>query len=230
MQRVARGELSEQQVREEFLRFAAEAGTRYATDLAQLSVSYYTALLDLGRVYNERFYDQVLPGHSYPTPPANEPAARAPRQVELPLRGPLGHEAAAGFVIENKHSTPADITFVFMDFVEAASGRRFRPLLQLQPAQLTLGPDEEAEIRLRVPLVPDQFAAGHHYHSKIAVHGYDALELVLNLTVDPAPEPATRVAAVQSSTTATPAGERPAPSKRARTKKPTGSKPNRRTK
>ena len=229
MQRVARGELSEQQVREEFLRFSGEASTRYASDLAQLSLSYYTALLDLGRAYNERFYDHVLRGHPHPTQSEYGPTASPRRQVQLDLRGILGQEATAGFVIENKHSAPAEISFVFSDFVDVAGGRPFRPLLQLDPASLTLGPDAEAEVRLRLPLVPEQFAAGHQYRTKIVVHGYDELVLVLSVKVDTAPEPATHVATVVTPQ-APPAAEPPAPRKRARAKKAAGPQSQRRAK
>jgi hypothetical protein len=231
MQRVAHGELSEPEVREAYLSFASEAGARYASDLAQLTLGYYTALLDLGRAYNEHFYERVLRGQPHPAQAGNGQAASPPRQVQLDLRGAVGQEAVAGFVIENTHSHRAEISFLFSDFVDVASGRPFRPLLQLQPAQLSLGPDEEAEVRLRLPLASDQFAAGRQYRSKIVVHGYDALELLLNVMVDPASEPATRIAVAHTSPTAAPPAEQPAPPKPAKAAKSTRAKktPRRRT-
>jgi hypothetical protein len=79
----------------------------------------------------------------------------------------------------------------------------------VQPQWLTLPPQEEAEIRLRLPLLPELFAPSRQYHGKVLVQGYDELELILSITVDAAPEPATRVAAVVSPAAA-PASE-PAP-------------------
>jgi hypothetical protein len=205
LQRLAAGELDANQLRDDYARFASEESARYAGELAQLSLSYYSALLELGRAYSQRFFDAVLEGGAVAAPARNGQAARAePRQVLLEMRGIAGQDAAAGFVIENKRDAPADITFRLSDFADAAGGRPFAAPLQVQPQWLSLGPEEEAEVRLRLPLLPELFTPGRQYRGKVVVQGYDELELILSVSVDSAPEPATRVSAV-----VTPAAARP---------------------
>jgi hypothetical protein len=209
LQRLAGGELDANQFRDDYARFATEESGRYARDLAQLSLSYTSALLDLGRAYSQRFFDAVLEGAASAPPARNGHAARAePRQVLLEMRGVAGQDATAAFVIENERDAPADISFRLSDFADTAGGPPFPAPLQVQPQWLTLGPEEEAEVRLRLPLLPELFAPGRQYHGKVLVHGYDALELILSVTVDAAPEPATRVSAVVTPT-AGPAPEPP---------------------
>src|SRR5690349_3374239 len=78
IQRVARGELDEQKLREEYLRFAGEESARYARNLASLSLNYYGALIDLGRNYNDRLFDQIL-GNGSEGDLASRRRATAPR-------------------------------------------------------------------------------------------------------------------------------------------------------
>lgn len=197
VQRMASGELDAQALRDETMRFASEEYGRYAGEMAQLSLSYYAALLDLSRAYANRFFDQMLPSGAPEVRARNGQAARAePRQVSLELRGPVGGEATAGFVIENKRDAPADIAFVVSDCVDLASGSAFRAPLLVQPPWLTLGPQAEAEVRLQLPLPPELFVPGRQYRAKVAVHGYEELELIVTIGVEAAVEPATRVTAV----------------------------------
>src|ERR671933_2303675 len=59
-QRFGRGELLKPAVAEEYLRFLQGETTQYARNLAMLSLNYYNALIELGRSYNDCFYEQVL--------------------------------------------------------------------------------------------------------------------------------------------------------------------------
>lgn len=212
VQRISRGELDPGEVQAEFLRFAAEAGMEYARDLAELSSRYFLALLDIGRSYNDRFYEQVLPSAR---PMDSRPAPPEPRQVVLDLSGQLGREITTGFVIENKRSSPANISFVVSDCVDTSGGAPFRPPLTLEPQQLMLRPHHEAQIRLLLPLPPELFKAGHQYRAKIAVRGYDDLELFVKLAVQPAAEPATRASAATAPPGAQPARKKRTPTSRA---------------
>ena len=238
MQRVMRGDLNDPQLREEYSRFARDESARYASDLAQLSLSYYSALLELGRNYSDRFFDQML--HSrrpQPTDGDRGEAAVKPRQVMLELHGAAGQEAAAAFVIENKHSAPAEISFVVSEFVDAAGGSPFPAPLQLQPAQLSLGPQAEAEVKLRLPLLRELFEPGHHYRATVVVRGYDELELILSVRLNPDDEAAPPASPPGASQKAAAEADVPAPAKRSRRasssakasreKKPAGSRPRR---
>jgi hypothetical protein len=197
MQRVARGELDAEQLRDEFLRFTTEESSQYASEVARLGVEYWSSLLELGREYNDRFYDRVTAADSAERASTGAQEA-GPRQVWMELRGEEGGEASGGFVIENKRDGVAAISFVVSDFVDAQTGTAFRPPLEIHPAWLSLSPREEAEIYLRLSLDEPFFRAGHRYATRIAVQGHDRLELMLTVVVDPAYEPATQVRVVQS--------------------------------
>jgi hypothetical protein len=215
MQRMLRGELNDPQVREDYLRFVREETTRYANDLAQLSLSYYSALLELGRNYNDRFFEQVLHRREPETHAGHGgEAANKPRQVMLDLRGAAGQEIAASFLIENKYATQAEISFVVSDCVDMAGGSPFRPPLQLVPTQFSLGPHEEAGVTIRLPLVRELFIPGHQYLVTVVVRGYDQLELIIRVAVDPAAETAASLPEVDSFQAAAPEVGTRAPAKR----------------
>jgi hypothetical protein len=224
VQRALRGEFNDPQFREDYLRFATEESSRYVRDVAQLSLNYYQALLDLGRSSSERFFEQMLHGsmgsskqsHEPEAPPADGAAAAPskPRQVTLELQGAAGQEATASFVIENQRDAPAEISFLVSDFVDAAGGPSFRAPLRLEPPQLSLGPRAEAQVKLRLPLPGDLFTPGHSYVATVVVRGYDELELILRLRLAPAAQPAAE--APPRDETAVGAPEAEAPAKRPR--------------
>ena len=229
-QRVLRGELNDAQVRDDYLRFASEETTRFASDLAQLSLGYYSALLELGRSYNDRFFEQVL--HQHPPEPRADPrnGTSEPRQVRLDLRGAAGQEVAASVVIENKHASPAEISLLASDFVDVAGGDPFQAPLRLEPGQLSLGPHQEAEVRLRLLLARELFVPGRLYRATVVVRGYDELELILQVSVDPPAEAAAAAPAASVETAAPEVGTAPRARRRtpgAGSKKSAGSRPRR---
>ena len=184
IQRLSSGELDQDAVRQEYLRFVQEESQRYLQRLAQASMSYYNQLNEISRSYNELFFNQVLKaGHQ---PPHNGDAHRAPRQVEMTLLAVLGEEAAGSFVLENKRAEAAEISFMVSPFEDEGGQVRFRPPLQIRPPHFRLGPFEETEVRMSLPVLPELFEAGKTYRTTILVRGYDDLELLLNVQVEPA--------------------------------------------
>lgn len=197
IRRVFSGELDEQTIREEYMQFAREETTRYARNLASLSLSYYNALNDLNRSFNDRFFTRVMkPSESYDSPTDESP----PQRVEMTLSAPVGEEVKAAFVIENKRTETADISFIVSEFAGPAETAPFRPPLQIKPPRFTLAPNEERTVNIQLPLLPELFLPDQHYSAVIIVSGYDDLEL--HLSVQPT--------AVKAAVTA-----RPAPAKKA---------------
>lgn len=217
--RITRGELNEQTVLEEYMRFARDETTRYVRNLATLSLSYYNALLELTRAHNDRFFEQVLGA----TANGNAPVPRdtPPQRVEMELHAPVGQDITSSFIVENKRTEMAEISFLVSEFVGPAGTAPFRPPLQLKPPRFTLDPREERLVTLVLPLLPELFTPGQHYRAEIVVRGHDDLELILNIWPDASAPPeqeevSIRVATPESvaTTSTTPAKSPPKPSRR----------------
>jgi hypothetical protein len=193
MQRAGRGELLTKLGGEEYWRFVQEEGPRYARNLVTLSLDYYNALIEMGRSYNDLFYDQALRVRDVAAPASPSPTgpeSRPPRRVEIGMRGAVGSEATASFSLENKRNEPLEISFFVSDFISPTDTASFRPPLQIHPLRFTMAPGEERTVTLRLPLTADCFAPGQRYTATILARGYDHLELGVNLLVDEAPEDA----------------------------------------
>ncbi|MCZ7545135.1 MAG: helix-hairpin-helix domain-containing protein [Anaerolineae bacterium] len=193
LKRVARGDMNPQAVHEEITRFAQDEATHYIGDLTRLSLSFYSALLDLSRDYNDRLLKQLTgppPNHN-----ANHEAhAAAPAQIEMPLQGVVGEDVVKTFVIESKRAEPVEVSFLVSEFIDADNTHTFRPPLQLQPSRFTLRPGEERAVTLRLPLLAGLFAPGQRYRATVVVRGYDDLELLLEVQTHEAPAAAVRSA------------------------------------
>jgi hypothetical protein len=186
-QRIVRGELDERTVREEFIRFARDETMRYLRNFATLSLSYYTALLELGLSYQNRFFERVLGATNNEN--VTTPRAAPPQRVEIELRAQVGQEVTSSFVIENKRSEKAEISFLISEFVGPPETAPFRPPLQLKPPRFTLDPREEGVVTLTLPLLPELFTPGQSYTAKIVVGGYDDMELNLSVFPEAPPVP-----------------------------------------
>src|SRR5687767_6420831 len=98
MQKLGRGELLKQSAGDAYLRFVGEETTRYVGDVASLVLSYYRELFELGRAYNERFYEGMTGDALRGGASSSEAAARqAPppvihRRVDVTLEGVIGQD------------------------------------------------------------------------------------------------------------------------------------------
>jgi hypothetical protein len=197
MQRAGRGELLTKSVGEGYWRFVQEESTRYARNLATLSLDYYHTLIEMGRSYNDLFFDQVLGIRADATPASAAsagPEAPLPRRVEIEMRAAVGAEATASFSLENNRDEPLEISFFVSDFVGPTVTAAFRPPLQIQPSRFTLAPGEERSVTLRLFVPVECFVPGQRYTATIMVRGYDHLELGVNLLVDTVPGTAPEIA------------------------------------
>jgi predicted flap endonuclease-1-like 5' DNA nuclease len=176
VQRAARGELNQNEIKDEYLSFARSETTRYVNDLTKLGLSFYNALLELNSNYNDRFFTHVA-GNG--TRPGEHTAAQ---RVEVALRGSVGADIVKSFVVENKLAETADISFLISEFVNVRSQHEhFRPPLQMEPPRFSLRPGEERVVTLRLPLLAQQFVPGQQYMGTVVVRGQQ--EMILALTV-----------------------------------------------
>lgn len=179
LRRVASGELDERMVGAETLRFLREEGVRYARGVANLSVEYQHALLDLDRARTDEYFSLVLDE-------IDEPEPSPPRRVELPLRGRLTEEVAAAFTIENTTAQPSDVIVDASD-VTGPDGEMFRVPVAITPDRFPLEAGAKQQVRFRLPLTPEVFAVDRRYRFTLGVHGPDDLEVLVHLTIDEAP-------------------------------------------
>lgn len=179
VQRVARGELNQNEIKDEYLSFARSETTRYVNDLTKLGLSFYNALLELNSNYNDRFFTHVA-GNG--TRPGEHTAAQ---RVEVALRGSVGADIVKSFVVENKLAETADISFIISEFVNVRSQHeRFRPPLQMEPPRFSLRPGEERVVTLRLPLLAQQFVPGQQYMGMVVVRGQQEMILALTIQAD----------------------------------------------
>jgi predicted flap endonuclease-1-like 5' DNA nuclease len=187
IRRVSSGDINQESVRNEYLRFARDESTRYINDLTRVGLSFYNTLLELNRQYNDRFFqhafreDQVYPGH----PGA---ARTEPKIVEMVLHGIVGKHAERSFVIENQRDQDISVSFLVSEFTREDGSTSFRPPLQLAPSRFNLRAGQERMVNLKVPLYPELFDAGQAYHALVVVSGFENLQLRLVVRVDDTPE------------------------------------------
>jgi len=178
LQHVMPNDLVDSGVRDEYARFAREEAARFARGLATLSLNYFNSVLELSRASNERFIRQVMQASETGKTPA--PSA-ASKPVPVELRAPVGQEASAAFVIENKRAEAAQVSFLVSEFMGEGEAAPFRAPLQITPPRLTLNPREDIVVRLRLALLPELFSPGKRYTARVRVSGYEDMELVLHV-------------------------------------------------
>ena len=181
--RFGRGEISAQTLSTETVRFASQETGQYASDLAELSLRYYSDLFALTQTYGERYLSALeQEGALRQAEPAR--SGGSPKRVVMDLHAPLGQEAVGAFVLENKHGGSAQISFEVSDFTGPTHTIAFRSDLHLQPEHFVLEPGQEQTVTLRLPLREGVFEPGQRYLVSVIVHGYDNLVLDLTVYVD----------------------------------------------
>ena len=99
----------------------------------------------------------------------------------MDLRAPIGEDAVGSFVLQNKRSDPADISFIVSEFSGPDDGPLFRPPVRITPPRFSMSPRSEQAVEIRVPVLSDLFEPGKPYTATVAVRGQEALELVLTV-------------------------------------------------
>jgi hypothetical protein len=183
--RFGRGELSTQAMYDEYVRFASQETSRYASELAMLGLNYYNDWLAMNQRYSSHFFEAFGAKAESKTGEVGVREAAGPRRVEMELHAPAGSEAVRSFVLENKRGGKADISFMISDFAGPAGTAPFRPPLQIQPDHFSLAPGQESTVTLRLPLEAGLWFTGQRYRGTIYVYGYDNLELGLTVWADP---------------------------------------------
>jgi hypothetical protein len=166
-----RGDLNATAAGEALTRLAAEEAVRYSEDTFTLGSDYVRAVLGLVGVST---------GAS-----AAPFSGASSRRIDIEVRGPLRGQATRTFLLENKQDITAEISFLVSDFNRPGSSASFRAPIEFVPARLTLRPQEERAVEVRLPLDDTLFEQGKTYRARVLVQGYNDLEIGLDVVVEP---------------------------------------------
>lgn len=192
-QRFGRGELFRNAMRDEYARFVNEETVRYMSNMVSLGLDYYNNAFELGRAFNERFFEQVTERPGAAKSAANESSASkvSNRRVAIDMHGVVGEETTRAFTLESKQPDATEISFLVSDFTGPIGKDPFRANLEFQPERFTLEPGEERVVTIRLRLSKESFAPGSMYTATVIVRGYGDLELEIRVFPDPPIETST---------------------------------------
>lgn len=169
--------------------FALGEGAEFVRNLMQLSLNYYSVLLDMSVSFTNRMIDEVLQvsPEGGPIRSAAAPAQAEGTRFELGFRGHRGEALAHPFVVENKKEQPVTVSFELTEFISEDGTTRFRAPVEFTPGEFTLEPGAEQVVHCRVPLGAD-FEPGRRYMALVRVKGFPGMDI--GLIVTPLPDEA----------------------------------------
>ena len=171
LQRLASGDLDETAARDAYIRLVRDETERYVRGVADVSVGYYDALLDLAAIYNPPFFEQAV---SRRRPP---PSPSPPKGV-IELRGVSGDHAVATFTVDNTGTDTEEVTFGVSEFSGPPGTLPFRPPLRLHPPRFVLGPLESQVVSMRLALLSGLFLPNRSVYGY--AHGAEARRVRLD--------------------------------------------------
>ncbi len=187
-QLVASGELNQQQLNEESIRYIRDETDRFIRSLTVMSWDYYNALIELGHTYNPPFFEQAV-AREPTTRPSASAAADLP-QTRLELQGLVGQDALSSFVMKNEQAEPDEVSFTVSEFAAPNGLASFRPPLSIQPPRFTLTRNEQRRVTLKLPLLKDLFVPDQHYTAIIRVQCHNPFEFSVDVVAGAAAKPA----------------------------------------
>lgn len=156
-------------------RAAVTAVTREYADFVNravgLSLGYADDMAALVQSTAARMLEDVQAG--------SRGAATSVQTIPMILRGHVGSTITSRVTLANHQAVTHDVTFEVGPVVGPRGS--FAPSLRLEPAVLTLEPEQEAAVELHVELPAEHFDPGATYSCQVAVHGGD--EAILSLTI-----------------------------------------------
>ncbi|MEL6893706.1 MAG: hypothetical protein AAFP84_19095 [Actinomycetota bacterium] len=206
---VAAGLMDERSVNEAYREYARREGASYRERVTDLTLQYYSDLIDLGNQYSERFYGELLNGNGHAAgfgsddvpfpsatngatnaagPSAPDPAsnghgggeAAGVEEVPIELHGPSGREVMATFSLENTEQRPVEIAFDAGP-CHGPGDESFIAPVTVSPARFTIDPGGTRSITIRVVMLPSVFVPGHLY--RMSIHARGPTDIVLQLTI-----------------------------------------------
>ena len=182
LQRLAGGELDDAAARDAYIRFMRDETERYVRGVADISVGYYDALLDLAATYSPPFFEQAARRQQ-----SQGPAPSAARGA-IELRGLPGSTVAASFRVDNTGNATEEVAFSVSEFSGTHGTAPFRPPLRLHPPRFVLGPLESQLVSVRLPLIEGLFQPNRRYSATLTVLKRETFDLTIDVVTDRAAE------------------------------------------
>lgn len=171
--RVAAGEISAAQVREQGQRYLEAHAPAFVGEVMTLGLGFVERLQRSSSSLTDGLYDRVLgPDDARTTP---EPP------VYLDLHGTVGSTVSATLIVENTRTDAAQVTCRVSDFAARAFGRRFTAPIEIEPPQFTLAAGDAREVTVRLMLDPSVFVPGADYVATLQISGAGERELIVQL-------------------------------------------------
>jgi hypothetical protein len=183
LNRVAAGDVTAPELQAEL---AQDYSRRSAGQLRRMSELYFDLLgrlSELNARAEDEYFSRLLG--------AGQPAA-AP-EASFQLGGGLGEHASALLTIENTRAEAATIRCLMTELRRADGiGPAFMPSAIIDPDGLLLEAGQESTVRVSLHLDPSHFEPGIRYVGAVQVlrRGDDRLEIPLQVTASPVPQPA----------------------------------------
>jgi hypothetical protein len=130
--------------------------------------------------------EQLLGLRPSPAAPGGLSAAGPAPRAEISLEGRPGETATSGFLLENSTTETVSVSFAAGQLVSTQGETRSAELIRFDPPTLTLEPRAQRIIQVSVE-VSREFQVGETYLATIKIVGLQAREVVLRLTILPAP-------------------------------------------
>nr|UXE45872.1 hypothetical protein Hi04_10k_c5380_00024 [uncultured bacterium] len=184
LDRVAAGQIATDSLKNVASEYLERRFPEYLEQLGQLYFDLLSDLNDLRAAGEQEFLSGTL---------ANAKREKAPVAVALNLAGPAGSVASATLSITNTRMQPATIRYRFTDVRRAdAIGPSFAPKFTVAPADLELGPGEEASLAIMLALDEAEYTPNALYLGELHLtgHGEPRLEVPLRITLVASSTPA----------------------------------------
>jgi hypothetical protein len=171
MERIASGELSVERINEQSKRYLADSSPHLMSEVVELGMKFAARMQRSSTAFAEGLYDHIL---------GAEPDLRADVAPILDLRGNLGEDVTAEFVVENTRVVAADVACSLSDFVSRATGATVA-VGEIFPSRFALGPGEARDVAVHISLSPEMFAPGIDYFGMLRVAGAGDREMIVQV-------------------------------------------------
>lgn len=175
VERIARGEITAEEVKAQGLRYMESAAARFIDEVVDLGLGYASQMQRSSASLADGLYDRVL------GPDPEQQAAPPEAALVLDLTGPADSVARAEVVVENTVGTTAWIECSVSEFSPRNRDHSFAADVEVVPARFSLGPGAGRDVAVTVRLSADRFMEDVDYFGILRIKGAGDREMIAQL-------------------------------------------------